>query len=174
MQLPDALDLPAPGARLRALREDDWPLDQALSRVPDVPLWTYHPADISPQVAQDRVARSLEQRAGGRGGRFVVELAGARVGAVGIVERVDGPYVYYALLPAGRGRGLATLAVRVVTGWALDHGAADVRAHTMVENAASERVLERAAFRRRGQDVDPLGVTVVLWVRTATEQPTDE
>ena len=44
MELPDVLVLP--GARLRALREDDWLLDHALSRVADVPQWTYYPADV--------------------------------------------------------------------------------------------------------------------------------
>jgi RimJ/RimL family protein N-acetyltransferase len=174
VELPDVLELPAPGARLRALREDDWPLDQALSRVPDVPRWTYYPADIDAQVARERVSRSLVLRADGRGGRLVVELDGASVGAVGLVERVDGPYVHYALLPAGRGRGLATLAVRAVARWALVHGAGEVRARTMVDNAASERVLERASFERCGRDVDPLGVAVVCWVRRPEANPTHE
>ena len=174
MELPDVLGLPVPGARLRALRADDWPLDQALSQAPDVPRWTYFPADISEEVARERVSRSLALRADGRGGRFVVELAGAGVGAVGLVERVDGPYVHYAFLPAGRGRGLATLAVRAVARWALVHGAHDVRAHTMLGNVASERVLERASFERSGVDVDPLGVTVGRWTRTRVTDPTHQ
>ena len=113
VELPDRLVLPLPGTRLRALREDDWPLDQALSRVADVPRWTYYPADLG--VDDGPRAGGAEPRRSaltGRGGRFVVEHAGAAVGTVGLVLRVDGPSVYYAFLPAGRGMGLATEAVR--------------------------------------------------------------
>ncbi|WP_315092686.1 GNAT family N-acetyltransferase [uncultured Cellulomonas sp.] len=170
MELPDVLELP--GARVRALRTDDWVLDHALSRIPDVHRWTYYPAAIEPAEARERVARSLAQRADGRGARWAVERAGSAVGTIGIVLRVDGPYVYYALLPEGRGSGLATAAVRVVSDWVLAHWAADVRAVTMVGNLSSERVLERVSFRRAGVDVEPDGVSVTRWVRTHDTQPT--
>ena len=62
MELPDQLALPLPGAGLRALREDDWALDHALSRVVDVPQWTYYPADVDEHQARDRVGRNLAQR----------------------------------------------------------------------------------------------------------------
>ena len=143
--------------RLRALREDDWELDHALSRVPDVPRWTYYPADIGVDEARDRVAGDLANRADGRGGRFVVERSGVAVGTVGIVLRVDGPYLYYAFLPEGRGLGLATEAVRALSAWALSHGADRVQAFTMLENTASERVLERASFVRGEVEVEPDG-----------------
>ena len=170
MELPDELRLPQPGARVRAMRADDWVLEQALSRVPDVPPWTYYPADLSPQGARDRVAHSLALRAQGRGARFVVESAGDPVGMVGLELRTEVPSVFYAFLPAGRGAGFATAAVRAVSGWVLAQGAAEVRASTMLDNAASERVLERASFRRDGTDVGPDGVVVTRWVN----KPTDE
>ena len=160
--LPDGLDLPL--GRLRAVEPTDWPFDRALSRVPDVPRWTYYPADLSPDQARARVARSLELQADGRGRRFVVEVDGRPLGTIGLVLRVDGPYVYYAFLPDGRGRGLATEAVRALTGWALAHGADAVRAVTMLDNADSERVLERAGFVRDGVDVEPGGAVVTRWV----------
>ena len=105
------------------VREDDWELDYTLSRVPDVPRWTYYPADIGADEARERVARNLANRAEGRGGRFVVERDGLALGTAGIVLRVDGPYLYYAFLPEGRGHGLATEAVRALSAWALSHGA---------------------------------------------------
>jgi RimJ/RimL family protein N-acetyltransferase len=170
VELPDALDLGA--ARLRAVREEDWELDYALSRVPDVPRWTYYPADIGADEARARVARNLANRAEGRGGRFVVERDGLALGTAGIVLRVDGPYLYYAFLPEGRGRGLATEAVRALTGWALAHGADRVQALTMLENTASERVLERASFVRGIIEVEPDGLTVTRWSRAVDAQRT--
>jgi RimJ/RimL family protein N-acetyltransferase len=170
VELPDSLDLGA--ARLRAVQEDDWGLDYALSRVPDVPQWTYYPADIGVDEARERVLRNVANRVDGRGGRFVVERSGAAVGTVGIVLRVDGPYLYYAFLPEGRGSGLATCAVDALSAWALAHGADRVHALTMVDNTASERVLERASFVRGGLEVEPDGVTVTRWHRPDGAQPT--
>lgn len=168
MELPDELVLPLPGARLRAMRDDDWRLERALSRVPDVPPWTFYPADLTDEAARDRVARSLALRAEGRVARFVVEHGGDPVGMVGLELRTDVPSVFYAFLPAGRRLGLATEAVRAVVGWVLDRGADEVRATTMLENLASERVLERAAFRRYGTGTGRDGAVVTLWVREPT------
>ncbi|MEZ0448381.1 GNAT family N-acetyltransferase [Cellulomonas sp. ICMP 17802] len=170
MELPDVLDLTR--VRVRALREDDWALDHALSRVADVPRWTYYPAEVGVAEARQRVARSLALRADGRGGRFVVERDGTALGTIGVALRVDGPYVYYAFLPLGRGQGLATEAVRAVAAWALEHGSAPVHALTMVDNTASERVLERAGFARGGLEVEPDGVTVTRWSLARDAQPT--
>lgn len=174
MELPDSLDLRvgSPSACLRAVRADDWRLDHALSRVPDVPRWTYYPAEVGVGEARQRVARSLASRADGRGGRWVVELEGAAVGTAGILLRVDGPYLYYAFLPEGRGLGLATAAVRALSTWALTHGAVRVHALTMLENTASERVLERAQFVRGGIEVEADGLTVTRWSRVDDAQPT--
>lgn len=56
-----------------------------------------------------------------------------------------------AMLPATRGRGLATRAVRLVTSWAFDGARiARIWAGTHPENAASRRVLEKAGFREEG------------------------
>ncbi|EEP73654.1 GCN5 N-acetyltransferase [Micromonospora sp. ATCC 39149] len=84
----------------------------------------------------------------------------------------------YSLLPAGRGRGLATRAVRLVAGWAFDGvGLARVWAGTRPENAASQRVLERAGFSRegllRGRLPGPGGTRIdsVLYGLLATDAP---
>ncbi|WP_051640393.1 GNAT family N-acetyltransferase [Cellulomonas sp. URHE0023] len=162
MRLPDELDLA--GGRLRAIEPSDWRLDHALSRVRDVPRWTYYPTDVTEVEAQQRVARSIELRRDGRGGRFVVESGAVAVGTIGFALRTDGPYLYYAFLPEGRGRGLATSAVLALTQWAFAEGEPHVHALTMLDNTASERVLERASFVRAGLDVEPGGATVTRWV----------
>ena len=118
------------------------------------------------------MARNLTQRAEGRGGRFVVERSGEALGTIGLGLRIDGPHLYYAFLPAGRGLGLATEAVRALTRWALEHGADVVNARTMVGNTASERVLERASFRRGPLEVEPDGVSVIRWSCAPSSQPT--
>ncbi|MGE5829665.1 MAG: GNAT family N-acetyltransferase [Micromonosporaceae bacterium] len=57
----------------------------------------------------------------------------------------------YNLLPAWRGLGYATRAVRLIAAWAFDQvGVARLIAGTSPENVGSQRVLERAGFRQEG------------------------
>jgi RimJ/RimL family protein N-acetyltransferase len=58
--------------------------------------------------------------------------------------------VGYWLLLEARGRGVATRSVRAAAEHAFANGIYRVEAHVRVGNAASERVLERAGFRREG------------------------
>ncbi|MEV2240088.1 GNAT family N-acetyltransferase [Micromonospora sp. NPDC049891] len=57
----------------------------------------------------------------------------------------------YSLLPRWRRRGYATRAVRLVTRWGFDHiGLSRLWAGTLPSNLASQRVLEKAGFKREG------------------------
>ncbi|MZD09438.1 GNAT family N-acetyltransferase [Streptomyces sp. SID5785] len=59
----------------------------------------------------------------------------------------------YDLVPEARGAGYATEAVCALTAWALGQdGVGTVLAHTDPDNAASQRVLARAGFRRAAGD----------------------
>jgi RimJ/RimL family protein N-acetyltransferase len=73
-------------------------------------------------------------------GHVFVNMAAADRGTVG-----------YWLLPEGRGKGLATRAVRLVSSWAFSElGLARVGLLTEPSNLASQRVAERSGFRREG------------------------
>jgi RimJ/RimL family protein N-acetyltransferase len=52
----------------------------------------------------------------------------------------------YGVVPSRRGRGYATDAVRLLTSLGWMHGALEIVAKTDLENRASQRVLEKAAF----------------------------
>lgn len=59
--------------------------------------------------------------------------------------------VGYWLAPSGRGRGLATRAVRLITGWArAELGLIAIGLTCAPDNEASQRVAERAGFVRTG------------------------
>ena len=61
----------------------------------------------------------------------------------------------YCVLPAYRGRGLATEMVGALLAWAFTHRAvARVEAETAVENRASRRVLEKCGFAERGPSLE--------------------
>ena len=88
---------------------------------------------------------------------FSIDAAGheGRVGAalaiLGLAEIFGVGEVGYLLLPEGRGKGYATRAVRLLVGWLFDDlGLGRVQARTHLDNAASQRVLERAGFTSEG------------------------
>jgi RimJ/RimL family protein N-acetyltransferase len=148
--------LPSAVGELRALAADDWRLDQALSRDPDVVRWTLHPADLGEEAARARVGRSRANAAAGRGRRYAIVLDGQAVGLAGIAAADDGdPEVFYALLPAGRRQGAATAAARALADWALNAGARRVLLLTIPGNTASEAVARRAGFAETGTEVRP-------------------
>ena len=69
----------------------------------------------------------------------------------------------YSLLPAYRGKGYATEAVRALTDWAFSHP--EVRkiiAETLPDNEPSIRVLKRTGFRRAGKASEQGHVRFVL------------
>jgi RimJ/RimL family protein N-acetyltransferase len=106
-------------------------------------------------------------------GRYFGRAIGTQAPAVedtgvpnlGIVDRATGrvvgriwcrfgarpPEVGYYLLQDAWGNGYATRALEIVTGWLLGDGGFDeVVLHTHPDNAASQRVAERAGFVRTG------------------------
>ena len=57
----------------------------------------------------------------------------------------------YWLVPRARGRGIGSLAVGLLARWAVNEaGLARVEAYVVPDNIASQRVLEKAGFRREG------------------------
>jgi RimJ/RimL family protein N-acetyltransferase len=77
---------------------------------------------------------------------------------------VDGAVaIGYSLLPACRGRGYATEAVRALAAWAFDHPEVlKVIAETLAGNEPSIRVLLRAGFRRAKKASEPGHLRFVL------------
>jgi ribosomal-protein-alanine N-acetyltransferase len=64
--------------------------------------------------------------------------------------------IAYAILPQHQGKGYATDAARAMVDYAFR--SAEVRrviAHTLPDGAASQRVLQKAGFRKIGEVVDP-------------------
>ena len=77
----------------------------------------------------------------------------------------------YWLLPQARGRGLATRAVRLLSGWAFyDLGLTRLRIFAEPENERSQRVAERCGFKRVGVrlehgEIDGRAIDQVEYVR---------
>ena len=112
-----------------------------------------------PAFGRDELAASLhELPALAETGRLLplaaVEAASGEVIGAGILHHLDAERriveIGYFVLPAARGRGVATTIARLLAEHAFSLGIARVAAYVNVGNAASERVLERAGFTREG------------------------
>jgi ribosomal-protein-alanine N-acetyltransferase len=104
--------------------------------------------------AHDVLVQNKERWARGSPTLSICELDGTCVGkvwlAVSETDRSTGSIGYW-LLPVGRGRGLATSAVRPLSTWAVrELGVTNLRLRTASDNKRSKRVAERAGFRRVG------------------------
>jgi len=148
LRAPLPVELIGPRASLRLITMADWPVEVALSAQPDVVRWTRYPPGLDEAGARARIEARLQGAAAGTGGRYIVrDLAGVVAGNAGIaLNQQQAPEVFYALLPGGRGRGLATTATCRLTDWALGAGHDVVVLKTIVGNGASEAVARRSGF----------------------------
>jgi ribosomal-protein-alanine N-acetyltransferase len=115
---------------------------------PDVIRWI-GPTEGS---AVDVIALNRHRWANGSPTLSICERDGTCVGLVWINVRESDEttgWVGYWLLPAARGRGLATRAVRLISTWAVrEMGLTKIRLTTEPENDRSRRVAERSGFRQ--------------------------
>jgi RimJ/RimL family protein N-acetyltransferase len=134
--------------------------------------WEYRDADVVLAAGLDRLisryryslprsadrartwitATKAERRAGTRLELAVTE-GGTPLGSVALAEIAHGnAMVRYWLLPDGRGRGLASRAVRLLAGWAFSNlSLGRLAAFIEPMNQASVAVLERCGFIEEGR-----------------------
>jgi len=101
------------------------------------------------------VEHALAQRAAGSRYRFVIEVDGKLVGTLGIGNVVGSVFqsgnLGYFVAQAVNGRGVATRAVGLAAEQAFGPlGMHRLEAGTLVDNVASQRVLEKNGFERIG------------------------
>ena len=133
---------------LRAAEPRDVPAIEAGIHDPEVIRWIGPPEGS----AHDLLVQNEERWAHGSPTLSICELDGTFVGKIWLsvseTDRSTGSIGYW-LLPVGRGRGLATSAVRLLSTWAVrEFGLTNVRISTAPENGRSQRVAERSGFRR--------------------------
>ena len=94
------------------------------------------------------------QRESGAGIVFAIESAGRLAGVIdlkGVNWAARVAEVGYWVAPWARGRGLAAQATRALAEWAIrEHGFERVKLFAAIGNAASQRVAQKAGFRREG------------------------
>jgi len=152
-------DLRAAGVVVRPWRADDLTVFTAIMRDDDVRRWSPAPPSGAPEAVQERLDHAVDVGPRGEPGRFAI--AGEDGQVLGDVSyRFDLPRppfaiadMGYVVLPAARGRGVASTALRLLTAWLLDPGGADlvrVQLDHAVDNVASCRTAARAGFVQEG------------------------
>lgn len=139
---------------LRAPREAD--LDDEVTACQDELTQRWLPLP-HPYRREDAEAFSLvaatRRRIEGAGLLRAIEVEGRYAGTIDL-KRADwsagSVEVGYLTAPWARGRGVMTEALSALTTWVLDQGFGRVEVRAAVGNLASQRVAERAGFRREG------------------------
>jgi RimJ/RimL family protein N-acetyltransferase len=150
---------------LRAFGPDDAPSVHAACQDPLIARFVPIPQPYTEATAQAFVARRLAHWGGDTERSFAITDAasGGFLGAIARHQRAEHrAEVGYWLAPGARGRGAATLALRLVRDWSFDvTGLIRLELFTHPENEASGRVALRAGFYRegvrRGWDLDVEG-----------------
>lgn len=177
-------DPPRAGAlvALRPFRISDAAAISESCRDPDIPRFTMMPEAMTEDQAKRWVELSFESWPRGLA-RFAVTVppSDASVGQIGMQfdfanRRAE---AFYWLDRRVRGRGIAVMALGLVTEWAFrDNGIVRVQVVTHVDNLRSQRVAERCGFRREGvlrawepiKDDQP---DVVIWSRLVNDPAPD-
>ncbi|MEV7550861.1 GNAT family N-acetyltransferase [Amycolatopsis sp. NPDC089917] len=139
---------------LREFAETDVSLVLELGEDPYVPLIGSLPAHPTRREAEDWVRRQQTRHAEGRGFPFVIEADGTAVGTIGLWLRKlsEGIGILgYSVSPRHRRRGIATDALKAITGFAWTVPGVE-RIELCIEpwNRGSFRAAEKAGYRREG------------------------
>jgi [ribosomal protein S5]-alanine N-acetyltransferase len=140
---------------LRRWAESDLGCVEEASRDPSIPEGTTVPASFTVPDGLAWIERQWGRVDDGTG--LSLAIADARsdeaLGAAVLLMRREplSAEVGYWLIERARGRGVGSRAIALLTRWAVtDAGLARVEAFVEPDNIASQRVLEKAGFRREG------------------------
>lgn len=140
---------------LRRWTEGDLGCVEEAGRDPRIPQGTTVPARYTRAEGLAWIERQWGRADSGQGLSLAIADAGSgeALGAVVLLHRRQPgtAEIGYWLIPRARGRRLASHAVALLARWALADGRlARIEALVEPDNVASQRVLERAGFRREG------------------------
>lgn len=140
---------------LRRHVEADIGCVEEASTDPDIPEGTAVPATFTVADGRAWIERQWGRQENGQGLSLAIAVAETdeALGNINMLFRTQPGTVGigYWLVPRARGQGLGSRAVALLTHWAIkDAGLARVEAFVEPDNVASQRVLEKAGFRREG------------------------
>jgi ribosomal-protein-alanine N-acetyltransferase len=155
MELPPATELRDRDTVLRPWRLEDVPRVTQICQDPEIARWTLVPSPYDETDARTWIKQTIREWDDRAHAAFAIANGGGEVvGAIGLrLHRqysVNGSVGYWVAQEA-RGQGVATAALRLLARWALEEvGLPRLELVTDPENVASQKVAERAGFRREG------------------------
>jgi RimJ/RimL family protein N-acetyltransferase len=139
---------------LRRWAPDDLGCVEGATHDPDIPKGTTVPATFTPAEGLAWIERQWLRHDEGTGLSQAIADAASNeaLGAAVLMARQPGTVeIGYWLIPRARGRGLGSRAVGLLARWAVtETPLARVEGLAVPDNIASQRVLEKAGFRREG------------------------
>jgi [ribosomal protein S5]-alanine N-acetyltransferase len=139
---------------LRQWARDDLGCIEEATQDPDIPKGTTVPATFTPAEGLAWIERQRSRHDEGTGLSQAIANADSNeaLGAAVLMTRKPGTVeIGYWLIPRARGRGFGSRAVGLLARWAVTEAPlARVEALVVPDNIASQRVLEKAGFRREG------------------------
>lgn len=149
------------GLVLRTWREGDLAAMTALLLDEESRRWNPPLGEFTPERISQRLTAAVESAASDDPTSFVIAADDDPDHALGSIDfRRDHPIppfsvvdVGYGVLPQARGRGVAAVALRLLSAWVLSPDGMDlhrVQLDHAVENLASCRTADRAGFSREG------------------------
>jgi RimJ/RimL family protein N-acetyltransferase len=146
-------DRAGPDIRLRPYGDGDLAQLQA-NNAPEMTRFTDHETD---EKVLERHRRYIDGWQTGKASMFVIEMAGAPIGAGSLgywPTEHDGHPTWEAgwgVLPEFQGRGIAVEALRLLLEHAREHGVTEVYAFPRVDHPASNAVCRKAGFSLNGE-----------------------
>jgi RimJ/RimL family protein N-acetyltransferase len=147
------MELRDDGILLRSWRMEDAPAVAAACQDPEIPYWIpFVPSPYTDEDAETYVRGCLEAGDDRRPFAIVDAESGRLLGSIDMrVNPMRTGHIGYWVAAEARGRGVCTKALRALCRWALDDlGLERLELLTDPENVASQRVAEKAGFRREG------------------------
>ena len=141
------------GVVLRPWRIDDVPAVAAACRDPEIPRWIpFVPKPYTDEDARFYVQDCIDAPEDRRPFAITDAESGQVLGSIDMrINRFATGHIGYWLAAEARGRGLTTAALRALSRWAIeDLGLGRLELITDPDNRASQRVAEKAGFRREG------------------------
>jgi len=139
---------------LRRWSQEDLGCVEEATHDPAIPKGTTVPATFTPAEGLAWIERQWSRPDDGTGVSQAIADATSdeALGAIVLMARQRGTVeIGYWLIPRARGRGLGSRAVGLVARWAVTEAEfARVEALVVPDNVSSQRVLEKAGFRREG------------------------
>ena len=133
---------------LRVVEREDLPLISEWFNSPDF-MGRYEPLEA--QESRTDVEKRYEKLGSEKMWFMITKKDGSRIGYFGM--GLVGPYweIGYDLIPSERGKGYCTEAVQLAVDYLfMSKDIVRIQAHTHLKNVASQKVLEKAGFRREG------------------------